>query len=97
MSLGDRPRRKRIEDVRCPTVKGLPDDIYHMLHHSFVDILKMRRSIETVDVLIDASRAALPTPIGDFLLDISRHHAARRFGRLLQMVCPTKTTSTGVR
>jgi len=54
MSLG----RKRIEDVRCPTVKGLPDDIYHMLHHSFVDILKMRRSIEIVDVLINESRMA---------------------------------------
>ena len=56
MSLGDPRRRKRIEDVRCPTVKGLPDDIYQMLHHSFVDMLKMRRSIETVDALIDASR-----------------------------------------
>jgi len=59
MSLGDRPRRKRIEDVRCPNVKGLPDDVYHVLHHSFVDILKMRRSIETADMLIDTSREAV--------------------------------------
>jgi len=40
MRLGDRPRRKRVEDVRCPDVKGLPDDIYHILHHSFVDLLE---------------------------------------------------------
>ena len=55
MSLGAPPPRKRVEDVRCPAVKGLPDDIYHMLHHSFVDILKMRRSIESLDVLIATS------------------------------------------
>jgi len=30
-----------------------------MLHHSFVDILKMRRSIEDVDVLIDGSAKAI--------------------------------------
>jgi hypothetical protein len=58
MSRESPHRRKRIESVRCPAVKGLPDDIYHMLHHSFVDILKMRRSIERADVLIDASREA---------------------------------------
>ena len=58
MSLEGPPRRKRIEDVRCPIVKGLPDDIYQMLHHSFVDILKMRRSIEIVDVLTNESRMA---------------------------------------
>jgi hypothetical protein len=55
MSLGD---RKRIEDVRCPAFKGLPGDICHMLHHSFVDILKMR-SIENLDVLIDASKRSV--------------------------------------
>ena len=49
-------RRKRIEDVRCPAVKDLPDDVYHILHHSYVEILKMRRSIEIVDALIDMSR-----------------------------------------
>jgi hypothetical protein len=59
MSLEDRPCRKRIEDVRCPAFKGVPDDICHMLHHSFVDILKMRRSIENLDVLIDASKRSV--------------------------------------
>ena len=56
MSLKTTPRLKCIEDVRCPTVKGLPDDIYHILHHSF---LKMRRSIESVDALIDTSIEAV--------------------------------------
>jgi len=39
----------------------------------------------------------LLTHFGDFLVDISRHRAARRFDLSLQMVCPTKTTSTSVR
>ena len=51
--------RKRVEDGRCPTVRGLPDDIYPMLHHSFVDILKMRRSIESADALVEQSRGAI--------------------------------------
>ena len=51
--------RKRIEDVRCPAVNGLPDDIYHVLHHSFVHILKMRRSIENTDAIIDRSVDAI--------------------------------------
>ena len=55
MSPGTPHRRKRIEDVRCPAVKGVPNDIYHILHHSFVEILKMRRSIESADALIDMS------------------------------------------
>jgi hypothetical protein len=59
MSLVTTPRRKRLEDVRCPAVKGLPDDIYHILHHSFVEILKMRRSIESADAHIDTSREAV--------------------------------------
>ena len=59
MSLGTPRRRKRIEDVRCPAVKGLPNDVYHMLHHSFVHILKMRRSIESADAHIDMSMQAL--------------------------------------
>ena len=58
MSLQGPRRRKSIEDVRCPNVKGLPDDIYHMLHHSFVEILKMRRSIESADAHIDKSTEA---------------------------------------
>jgi len=59
MSLQGPRRRKRIEDVRCTAIKGLPDDIYPMLHHSFVDILKMRRSIEDVNVLVDGSAKAI--------------------------------------
>jgi hypothetical protein len=51
--------RKRIEDLRIPAVKGLPDDIYHMLHHSFVDIVRMRRRIESIDALIDQSMEAI--------------------------------------
>jgi hypothetical protein len=59
MSLETTPRRKRIEDVRCPAVNGLPDDVYHILHHSFVEILKMRRSIESADAHIVTSREAV--------------------------------------
>src|SRR5262249_43255981 len=42
-----------------PSVKGVPDEIYHMLHHSYVGILKMRRSIESADAHIDASEKAI--------------------------------------
>ena len=59
MGVGDPRFRKRIEDVRVPDVKGLPDEIYHMLHHSFVRILKMLRSIESVDAHLDASEKAI--------------------------------------
>ena len=59
VSLWEPRRRKRIEDVRCPAVKGLPDDIYHMLHHSFVGVLKMRRSIENLDRRLEASMKAI--------------------------------------
>ena len=59
MSLESPHRRKRMEDVRCPVVNGLPNDIYHVLHHSFVEILEMRRSIESVDALIDTSIEAV--------------------------------------
>jgi len=51
--------RKRIEDVRCPAVKGLPDDVYHLLHHSFVHILRMRRSIASADAHLDRSWEAI--------------------------------------
>jgi hypothetical protein len=59
MALGTPRLRKRVEDVRCPAVKGLPDDVYHILHHSYVEILKMRRSIESADVHVDMSRDAV--------------------------------------
>jgi hypothetical protein len=51
--------RKRIEDVRCPSVERVSEDVYHLLHHSFVDILKMRRSIEGIDAHMDSSATAL--------------------------------------
>jgi len=51
--------RKRIADVRCPVVKGLPDDVYHILHHSFVHIIRLRRSIESADAQVDRSREAI--------------------------------------
>jgi hypothetical protein len=51
--------RRRTEDMCCPTVKGQTDDIYHMLRHSFVEILKMRRSIESMDALIEQSTEAI--------------------------------------
>jgi hypothetical protein len=44
--------RKQIAEVRCPNISGVPDDIVHMLHHSLVGILQMRRSIESVDLAI---------------------------------------------
>jgi hypothetical protein len=64
--LGARPvdssagHRKLIADVRCPDIKGLPDDIVHMLHHSFVGIVQMRRSIERADLAVESgSKAAI--------------------------------------
>jgi hypothetical protein len=51
-------RRKRIDDVRCPDIKGLPDDIVHVLHNSFVGILRMRRSIENADRVAESGRRA---------------------------------------
>jgi hypothetical protein len=53
-SLQSQP--ERIEDLRIPAVKGLPDDIYHMLHHSFVEIANMRRSREAGDEAAAAGR-----------------------------------------
>ena len=61
MSLATPPPlwRKRIEDVRCPAIKGLPDDAYHMLHHSFIEIVKMRKSIESSDTHVEQSLDAI--------------------------------------
>ena len=41
----------------CP--KDLPDETYRVLHNSFVDIFKMRRSIEGVDALVEQSTKAI--------------------------------------
>jgi hypothetical protein len=57
--------RKRIEDLRFPVVNGLPDDTYHMLHHSFVDILRMCRSIESADAHINTSMKAVSESWGN--------------------------------
>ena len=51
--------RKRIEDIRCPMIKGLPPDIVHMLHHSLVEIAIMRRSIESADREVERSLLAV--------------------------------------
>jgi hypothetical protein len=45
--------------VRVLAVKGLPDDVYHLLHHSFVYILRLRRSIESADVALESSMRAI--------------------------------------
>jgi hypothetical protein len=47
--------RKRIEDVRCPDICGLPANLVHILHRSFVGIVTMRRSIEILDLRKGAS------------------------------------------
>jgi hypothetical protein len=51
--------RKRVDEVRIPGVNGLPDDVYHVLRHSFVGIVQMLRSIEAVDVAITSSMRAI--------------------------------------
>jgi hypothetical protein len=56
--------RKQIADVRCPNIKGLPDDIVYMLHQSFVGILRMRRSIERADYAVESSRKAAIEGLG---------------------------------
>jgi len=50
--------RKQIESLRCPDIKGLPDDVVHILHHSLVDIARMRRSIEYTDKALEHSTRA---------------------------------------
>jgi hypothetical protein len=37
--------RKWIEDLRCPNIKGLPEDV--------VDIVRMRRSIERTNKILE--------------------------------------------
>ena len=51
--------RKRIEDIRCPMIKGLPQDIVHILHHTLVEIAIMRRSIESADREVERSLHAV--------------------------------------
>ena len=51
--------RKRMEDLHVAVPKELPDETYRVLHNSFVDIFKMRRSIEGVDALVEQSTKAI--------------------------------------
>ena len=60
--MGNLPKaqtRKRIEDVRIPAVRGMSDDLYHLMHHSVVGIVRMRRSIESADAAISSSEMAI--------------------------------------
>jgi hypothetical protein len=52
-------RRRSVDDVRCPNIAGLPADTVHTLHHSFVDIVQMRRSIESADLAVNSGRKAV--------------------------------------
>jgi hypothetical protein len=48
--------RKRIQDIRCPDIKGLSEDNVHALHRSFVDIIVMHRSGENLDLRLNDCR-----------------------------------------
>lgn len=51
--------RKRIQDIRCPAINGVSEEVIHLLHHSVVDIVRMRRSIESADEAIARSSNAI--------------------------------------
>jgi len=53
------PTRKRIDDIRCPAIKGLPEDVVHILHHSLVEIAIMRQSIESANQEVERSLLAV--------------------------------------
>ena len=49
---------RQITAVRCPAIKGLPDDVVHLLHHCVVELVHIRRGIEDADRQVArASRA----------------------------------------
>jgi hypothetical protein len=48
----------QIADVRYPDINGLPADIVHALHHTFVGILLMRQSIESANLAVTSGRVA---------------------------------------
>jgi hypothetical protein len=50
--------QNEFSNVRCPQIEGLAPEIVHMLHKSFVGIILMRKSIESAQMRIDASREA---------------------------------------
>jgi hypothetical protein len=45
--------------VRCPNIDGLPNEIVHTLHHSFVGILQMIRSVERADLALKSACKAV--------------------------------------
>ena len=47
MRVADQPPDNCIDHLRCPAIDGLPPETVAMLHHSLVDIVRMRRSIES--------------------------------------------------
>jgi len=53
------PTHKQVKDLRCPAVKGLPDDDVRLLHDSIMRIAQMRRSIEETDHQLALSKKAL--------------------------------------
>jgi hypothetical protein len=53
------PNRKRIEDLRCPNIKGLPENVVHLLHRSLVEIVHLRGSIENTDQQVALSSKAV--------------------------------------
>jgi hypothetical protein len=53
------PNRKRIEDLRCPNIKGLPENVVQLLHRSLVEIAHLRRSIENTDQQVALSSKAV--------------------------------------
>jgi len=53
-----KPERKQIERLRCPNISRLPDNVVHTLHHSIVDIARLRGSIENTDVMVERSMLA---------------------------------------
>jgi len=56
--VGDSEHRT-IDDIRCPKIKGLPRDTVLTLHHTMVQVVRMRRSIESARFHLDQSRCAL--------------------------------------
>jgi len=56
---GEPAKAEVLEDVRVPAVKGLSEDLYRLLHGSYVGILRLRRSIESADVGVRTSATLL--------------------------------------
>jgi len=82
--------------MRCPAVQGLPDEVYHILHHSFVEILKMCRSIEIAEARIDESMMAVIESC-DVLKACETTVSERQEGQgdtVTPRVCPSSASSS---